>query len=125
MSILSNAIHEAGWPVFPVLGFGLAALVLAAGYVRNPRESTAELVRNLSVVTLLLGVFGTVLGLQHSIAYIHELPADQRWIVWVGLRETLHNLNFAIVVLVPTLLLYTAGSFRRRQLAEAAGGEDA
>lgn len=121
-SILFDAIHEAGWPVFPILGFGLSALILAAGYVRRPLESTAGLIRNLSIVTLLLGVFGTVVGLQHSINFIEELPADQRWIVWKGLRETLHNLDFAIVLIVPTWLLYTAGSFRRRQLAEAEQG---
>lgn len=121
-SILFDAIHEAGWPVFPILGFGLAALILAAGYVRRPLESTAGLIRNLSIVTLLLGVFGTVLGLQHSIQFIDDLPADQRWIVWKGLRETLHNLDFSILLIVPTWLLYTAGSFRRRQLAEAEQG---
>ena len=122
-SVLFTAIHEAGWPVFPILGVGLSALVLALGYVRRPLESTAGLIRNLSVVTLLLGVLGTAVGLQHSILYIDGLPVDQRWIVWTGLRETLNNLNFALVLMVPTWLLYAAGSFRSRQLKEAGQAE--
>ena len=32
-----------------------------------------------------------------------------RWIVLIGLRETLNNLDAALLVLFPTMLCYTAG----------------
>jgi phosphotransferase system glucose/maltose/N-acetylglucosamine-specific IIC component len=119
MTILGDFMREAGWPIYPILGFGLAALVMAMSHARRPRESTAQLIRGLGLVTLLIGVLGTILGLQHSIHFIDPLPPDQRWIVFTGLREALNCTVGSLLLLFPTLLLYTAGAVRGRQLVEA------
>ena len=62
MSILSDFFNEAGWPIFPTLAFGVAALSIAIKMIDKPTEQLASLVRNLSVLTLLMGMLGTVLG---------------------------------------------------------------
>jgi hypothetical protein len=40
-----------------------------------------------------------------------------RWIFVIGLRETLNNLDAALLVLLPTVICYTAGTFKLKQLA--------
>ncbi len=115
MSILSDFIRDAGWPIFPTLAFGIAALAVSIKMIDKPTEQLASLVRNLSCITLILGLFGTIVGLQHSVGAIEKVEPAMRWIFLLGLRETLNNLDAALLVLFPTMLCYTAGTFRLRQ----------
>ena len=88
-----------------------ACLGLAAGAMLV----LASLVRNLSVLTLLMGMLGTVLGLQHTVRHVEQVEPGMRWIFVVGLRETLNNFDAAMLILIPTMLCYTAAMFRLRQ----------
>ncbi|MBL9041840.1 MAG: hypothetical protein JNM83_09585 [Myxococcales bacterium] len=115
MSILSDFFNEAGWPIFPTLAFGVAALSIAIKMIDKPTEQLASLVRNLSVLTLLMGMLGTVLGLQHTVRHVEQVEPGMRWIFVVGLRETLNNFDAALLILIPTMLCYTAAMFRLRQ----------
>lgn len=112
MSIVQDFIREAGWPIFPTLAFGVAALAVAIKMIEKPTEQLASLVRNLSCLTLIFGVFGTIVGLQTSVNAIEKVEPAMRWIVLIGLRETLNNSVAALLVLFPTMLCYTAGKYK-------------
>jgi hypothetical protein len=115
MSLIVDFVREAGWPIFPTLAFGVAALSVAIKLIEKPTEQLASLARNLSVITLILGVFGTIIGLQYTVRAVEGVTPELRWIFVVGLRETLNNLDAALLLLFPTMLCYTAGMFKLRQ----------
>ncbi|MFO0620608.1 MAG: hypothetical protein U0745_04360 [Polyangia bacterium] len=117
MAILIDFVREAGWPIFPTLAFGVAALVGSIKLIEKPTEQLAQLVRNLSVLTLLMGLFGTIVGLQTTVRAVESVEPAMRWIFVIGLRETLNNLDAALLVLLPTVICYTAGTFKLKQLA--------
>ena len=85
MSIIQDFIREAGWPIFPTLAFGIAALAVSIKMIEKPTEQLASLVRNLSCLTLIFGVFGTIVGLQYSVSAIEKVEPAMRWIVLIGL----------------------------------------
>ena len=60
-------------------------------------------------------MLGTVLGLQHTVRHVEQVEPGMRWIFVVGLRETLNNFDAAMLILIPTMLCYTAAMFRLRQ----------
>jgi hypothetical protein len=106
-------LHEAGWPIYPVLLFGFTSLLFAIRYARAPQSEVLALVASLGLASLAMGAFGTVVGLQHAIEYIRELPAERRWIVIVGLREALCNMAPALAFVVIDLVCVTSGLLRR------------
>lgn len=107
-----DIIREAGWPVFSVLLFGLGSLGLSVRQAVAPSPVLAPLLRSLLLATLLLGVLGTAIGVQVSASAIGEVSPDKRWIFLLGLRESLHNLTIAVVLVVPSLVLLGAGNAR-------------
>lgn len=118
-SALMDFIHEAGWPIFPVMACGLGALTLSLGFAHHPTKSMGALIRNLCAATLLLGVLGTVLGLKHSFSYIGELPLEKYGIFIKALDESINNVVAALVLVVPALLLHGAGQVRQLRAPEA------
>ncbi len=112
MPLIQDFIREAGWPIFPTLAFGVAALAVSIKMIEKPTEQLASLVRNLSCLTLIFGVFGTIIGLQTTVRAVEQVEPAMRWIFVVGLRETLNNLDAALLVLFPTMLCYTAGKYK-------------
>ena len=110
---MMDAIHEAGWVVFPVLAVGVVALIVGGWHALHPERRLAPLAVGLIAATVALGVLGTILGLQHSAMGIADAPPDKRWIFLIGLKESLFNLDFALALAVPAMLLAAVGSFRR------------
>ena len=117
MTILIDFVREAGWPIFPTLALGVAALAVTIKLIEKPTEQLAQLVRNLSVLTLIVGLFGTIVGLQTTVRAVENVEPALRWIFVIGLKETLNNLDAALLVLFPTLLCYTAGTFKLKASA--------
>jgi hypothetical protein len=118
---MGQIIREAGWPIYPILALGGAALVLSLKYAAFPQRSLRSLVSAILAASLVMGVLGTILGLQHSIEGLHDLPPDERWIVFMGLRECLNCAVMALTLALPTVLALGAGSHRlRRRLEEIA-----
>lgn len=113
---MMNAIREGGWPMYVVLLCGAASLGAAIGYARSMRRELVAAVVGLGVATLLAGAFGTVAGVMVSIDHIVDVPADQRWIVLIGLKESLNNIGLAIVFAFLDSLLITRGLWRRARL---------
>jgi hypothetical protein len=118
---MGQVLREAGWPIYPILALGGAALVLSLKFAAFPQRSLRSLVFGVLAASLFMGVLGTILGLQHSIEGAREAPPELRWMVVVGLQECLNCVAVALVMALPTALALGAGSHRLgRRLEEIA-----
>jgi hypothetical protein len=106
-------IREAGWPIYIVLVLGAASLGAAFRYARDGKAELSGVVLGLGAATLLAGAFGTILGVMKSIEYIGQVAPEQRWIVLIGLKESLGNLGMALLFTIADALLLTRGQWRR------------
>jgi heme exporter protein D len=113
-------IKEAGYGIFPVMAFGIAALVVAILQVRAPRAGRATTASWLMGLTGMAGILGTATGVQMSARYIHEVTNDKKWIFLLGLDESLNNLVGAAVLITLTLLVMLVAHVRHQGQADAA-----
>lgn len=97
-------IREAGWGIYPVLAFGLAALIVAARQIGAPRAGRTTTAGLLMALTLAAGGLGTATGLKTSASHIHEVAFAEKWIFLVGLSESLNNMVAALVLITLALL---------------------
>ncbi len=109
-------IREGGWPIFIVLTSGAASFGTALRYSRDGQKNLRGVAIALAAATLIAGLFGTVAGVMKSAEYIGDLPPDQKWIVWLGVKESLNNFALALVFAFADALLITRGLWRRGQL---------
>jgi hypothetical protein len=103
---------EAGWPVWPVLLFGAVTLTLAISHALKPRPEKLPLIIGFGIASVILGCLGTVLGIQLSIQGLAQLQESQRWILALGVRESLQNLVVALLFAAASTLATTIGSYR-------------
>lgn len=118
--MLENVLREAGWPVYFVIAFGLAGVVAALRHATAPARGQLGTIVGFGVITLLWGAFGAAVGLQHSISGLPDAEPEQRWIVWVGLREALNNFSLALLIDLLVAVLATVGARRLARLERAA-----
>ena len=111
--------REAGWPIHFVLLLGAISLWLAVRYARAPRRENFPLIVGFTVATVLVGVLGTVLGVQISANAIAEVQAPERWIFLIGLKESLNNMVAALMIAAIDTMLVTAGAHRLARTAAA------
>jgi len=112
-------IREAGWPIFPIMILGACALASALRHALLPQRSLVPLTVGLCAATLVMGVLGTALGVQHSIHGIIDADPGIRWYVLLGLRESLNCLDGALLFILPALLAGLTGSYRMATRIEA------
>jgi hypothetical protein len=105
-------IHEAGFPIWFVLGAAALSLVQALRY-RTARIRAPELCGAI-VVTLLIGALATAVGAQLSFAGIRTYPdpSHDQWVAWIGLKESLCNFDVACALSIVAVLLATVGRGR-------------
>lgn len=108
-------IREAGWPIFLVLALGTASLGVAIRYALDGQRELWVVIVGLGVATLLVGAFGTALGIQASARYIGDVLPERRWIFVLGVQESLHNLTAALAFAIVDALLLTRGAWRSAQ----------
>jgi hypothetical protein len=111
-----DAIREGGWPIYLVMAFGAASLGFSIRYSREGKKELLAPAVGLTIAALLCGLFGTVAGFMISVEHIREVPDNQRWIVLIGLKESLNNLGMALVLALGSTLLITRGAWRRARL---------
>lgn len=108
-------IREGGWPMFPTLGIGIAALVLSVRYAARPERGQRSVVNMVALVTLLMGVFGTLLGVQIAAHAMRGVEPEQKWIFLIGLAESLNCVLGALLLLIPTMIFAGIGGYREAQ----------
>jgi hypothetical protein len=118
---MGDFLREGGWPMWPVLALGGSALVLSLRYAAFPQRSLRSLVIGLLVASVVMGVLGTILGLQRSIEGCRELPPNMGLLFLVGLKESLQCTAGALVLALPTALALGAGSHRTGRRLEEIG----
>jgi len=106
-------ILDAGWGIFPVLGFGLATMGVDLLRVFRRQVERTELLPGLAALTLLAGVLGTAMGVKRSAAALGALPPDERWIFFFGLDESLNCTVAALCCVMFATLLSTMSALRR------------
>ncbi len=116
---MTEIIYEAGWPAYPILALGGVALVQAIRHALWPQRSLVSIVVGLSIAAVLMGLFGTSLGVQHTIEGVGKMPPEERWIFLIGLRESLQCFALSMALVIPAVLLATVGCHKlvRRQEA--------
>jgi hypothetical protein len=102
---VGNFIMEAGWGIWPVIGFGLASLGFAAKFVRTRERNAFYALLGTAVLTLLAGALGTFTGLQAAAQYIAN--TNEKWLFIVGLREALNNMTLALAVVIVDAMVVT------------------
>jgi hypothetical protein len=105
-------IRDAGYGIYPTLLFATGALAAAIRYAAAPRRDILTLATGTTVLTLLGGALGTVVGMQTSAAALPAVAPDERWIFFLGLRESLNNLVAALVAATLVTLIVTFGAAR-------------
>jgi hypothetical protein len=116
---MGNYIQDAGWGFWPVAFFGIVGLVVAVRNVMAPTRERLPLIVGLVVATLLLGMLGTVTGLQASARYLEVNDATPR-IFLLGMRESLNNMALALILSLLQVFVGAYGGYRRARQASAA-----
>jgi hypothetical protein len=106
------SIHEGGWAMYPMLAVGILLIGVAITYAYRPLPEKRTLLFGLGALTLLLGATGFVFGVMASLRAV-ELPPDQRYLVWVGLRESLNNVALALLLATVGVVALVIGGTRR------------
>jgi len=117
---MSQYLVSAGPLVWPLLLVGAATLLVSILYARSARGELLPLAAGGAGCTLILGLLGTVVGLQLSAAGLPHVEAGHQWIVWLGLAESLGNLVLALVVCLLAVALLAVGGWRGRRQAGGA-----
>lgn len=120
---MGEIIREAGWGIYPVVLFGGAMLVVGLRHLATPRRSLFNLAVGFSVATLLAGMLGAATGIQATVQHVTRLSGAGEGLFLVGLRESLHNLVAALVLVCVNALVLTAGRYtalRREERARQA-----
>ncbi|MEM9694237.1 MAG: hypothetical protein AAGA56_16930 [Myxococcota bacterium] len=104
-------IVEAGWGIYPVVAFGVAAVIVSLRTILRPDPKGRITAAWLIGLTLVAGAFGTVTGLQASARYIDATP--DKWLFVVGLRESLNNMVAALLLIVVAMLGLFVAHLRR------------
>src|SRR5262245_35591161 len=108
-----HIIVEAGWPVYVVAALGILALVQAVRYARGTARGV-EVAGSLAALVF-AGVLGTALGVQRAFGGIPTLPdpSTQHWIAFVGVKESIYNLDVAFGFALLASLIAAFGRGRR------------
>lgn len=110
-------IHEAGWGIYPVLAFGIAALIVALKQLLAPKQGRATTAAWLMALTGVAGLLGTATGLQSTAYYVHDV--QDKWIFVAGLRESLNNMVAAGVFVALAMLAMLVAHVRAGGQREA------
>src|SRR2546423_15093670 len=107
-----HILQEAGWPVYGVLVLGTVALIQAVRFVRGSTGAGAVVASTASL--LFGGALATAWGVQLAFGGVAQLPhpETEHWIAFVGVKESLYNLDIALLLALVAAMV--AGAGRRR-----------
>ncbi len=99
-----------GFVMFPVAIFGVLTVLLSAKYGALPSVLEQSRLRTASLLTLICGTLGTVVGLMVSMHYAAGKP-EQGTFIALGSYESLHNLALALTLLAVSGIVRLGRSF--------------
>ena len=116
-------IHEAGWPIYPVMLFGFSSLLLAVRHAAVPQRSLRPLVNGLAAAAVLFGLCGTALGMITSVRGLDGVadPALAVRLFLKGLQESLNNAAAGTMLATASIALSAIGSYRMERRREEVG----
>jgi hypothetical protein len=102
-----------GWGMHPVAIFGFFLLASTVLYALRPDPRRARLSLTLGFVTFAAGLLGTASGISTSFHYLPRVEAaKQLEIGALGVAESLHDIVFALMLVVLGGLIAALGSLR-------------
>jgi len=114
-------IREAGWGIYPVLIFGIAALVVSIRQIVSPQPARVITAKWLMALTGMAGILGTITGLQTTALYVDKVTGAEKWLWLVGMRESLNNAVAAGVIIVLAMLAMLVAHLRSGSTPETVG----
>lgn len=117
---MANYFHEAGWGIWPVMLFGGITLFFAVYHAIAPRKEFMTPIVGFGIATIIAGFLGAFTGIQNTVRYIEKVDLADKWIFYVGLRESLNNTVAALVIVTLCALATTVGVHRLSKRAATA-----
>jgi formate hydrogenlyase subunit 3/multisubunit Na+/H+ antiporter MnhD subunit len=109
-----EAFKAGGWGMLPTTVMGVLLLVAAVLYALRPERRRVPLLLCLSLLTLLSGFLGSLMGIIGTLAAAgrgeHDEPASV--ILMAGSAESLYVLALALVILCIALMVIADGALR-------------
>lgn len=96
----------------PTALFGVLLIVAAIRYAMSPEKRYVPVQISLAAATLACGGLGFVTGVVKSIAAAGEAKLDDRWIVAIGVSESLQNLVLAFGLVALGAIAASVGAAR-------------
>ncbi len=115
MDTLIIHFQEAGFTIFFIVAFGLAAVGAALRFAWRGEHQLLGFIRWSGISVVISGWFGFFIGMLNVLAYVvHQAPpGEQRWLVALdGLREALNNPTAALLLAGVTAVLTAVGHRR-------------
>jgi len=110
---MMEAFRLGGWGMYPTLIAGVLLVTMAIRYARKPEREVPPLLRQLSILTALVGTLGFITGVIHTfIACGGAAPNEIPIYVVVGTGESLCNVGLALVMLVAARAATSYGAYR-------------
>jgi hypothetical protein len=110
---MTEAFVAGGWGMFPTLLAGVGLLVASLRYAHRPETRYVPLMVTLGLFTLLAGGLGFFSGLIVLLGNYTGPLADQGpSVLFMGLREALHNVALALLLTTASALAASMGALR-------------
>jgi hypothetical protein len=107
-----DIFREGGMGTIPTALFGVLLIAAAVRYAMNPERRHVALQVSLAAATLACGGLGFVTGVRKSIEAASQAKLDDRWIVAIGVSESLQNLVLAFVLVALGAIAASVGAAR-------------
>jgi len=107
-------LAAAGPLVWPTLVLTAVTLWFSAMYARSREPRFAWTAASLAVATLLMAGLAAVTGFQWSVSATDAAQPEDRWLVVLGLAESLNGLVLALFACVAASVIVAFGAYRGR-----------
>ncbi len=119
----TNFFRDGGWGMYPTIGLGFFLVAACVLWMVRPEKRFVPIVAALGLATLGAGLLGTCVGLINTFRFVQNtVQAEQVRIATLGGAESLNNLVLALLIAIPSALLFVIGAMRATL---AAGTRDA
>jgi hypothetical protein len=96
---MQDAFRLGGWGMYPTAFVGIMLVIVAARFAANPDRGRLPVVIALGILTFVVGTLGFVTGAIKTMIYAGEMPETGK-LVAIGLGESLHNVAFALCLVI-------------------------